>query len=110
MAFLFSIIVFLSPIPTIRNIQLDQSVGSYPILPYSSMFTNCFVWMVYGYLIHQPTVYHTNVIGMTFGLCYFYIYNKYCKNRYMIKVHLLTCSMIMGCTILFTTCLTIDMA
>jgi hypothetical protein len=40
--------VFLSPVPTIRNIMKDKTVGNLPLLPYSSMCVNAFMWMTYG--------------------------------------------------------------
>ncbi len=40
--------VFLSPVPTIRNIMKEESVGSLPLLPYSSMCVNAFLWFTYG--------------------------------------------------------------
>ena len=43
-----SIAVCLAPIPTINKIVRDRSVGNLPLLPYSSMFVNGFVWVVYG--------------------------------------------------------------
>jgi len=40
--------VFLSPVPTIQNIEKDRSIGTLPLLPYSSMCVNAFMWMTYG--------------------------------------------------------------
>lgn len=40
--------VFLAPYPTIKNIIADRSVSSLPLLPYSSMCVNAFMWMTYG--------------------------------------------------------------
>ena len=40
--------VFLSPVPTVLNIMKDRSVGNLPLLPYSSMCVNAFMWMTYG--------------------------------------------------------------
>jgi hypothetical protein len=45
---LASIVVFLAPIPTMRQISKDRSVGSMPLLPYSSMVSSAFVWITYG--------------------------------------------------------------
>jgi len=42
--------VFLSPIPTVQNIMSEKSVGRLPLLPYSSMCVNAFMWMTYGML------------------------------------------------------------
>jgi MtN3/saliva family. len=40
--------VFLSPLPTVQNIIREKSVGNLPLLPYSSMCVNSFMWMTYG--------------------------------------------------------------
>jgi len=49
-----SIAVCLAPIPTVNKIASDRSVGNLPLLPYSSMFVNGFVWVVYGsYLLFK---------------------------------------------------------
>lgn len=40
--------VYLAPVPTIRNVVQDKSVKSLPLLPYSSMIVNAFMWMTYG--------------------------------------------------------------
>jgi len=40
--------VFMSPLPTVQNIMQEKSVGDLPLLPYSSMCVNAFMWMTYG--------------------------------------------------------------
>ena len=47
---LAAFVVFLAPYPTIRKMMVEKSVGQMPLLPYSSMFVNGFVWSVYGRL------------------------------------------------------------
>ena len=68
-----AVIVFCAPIPTIKQISKDQSVGSLPLLPYSSMVANCFLWLVYGLLKHESKVWSTNLIGLIMALIYFTI-------------------------------------
>jgi len=43
-----SVALFMAPIPTVQKIVRDRSVGKLPLLPYSTMVSNCFVWTVYG--------------------------------------------------------------
>ena len=43
-----AIFVFMAPIPTIRRVSEEKSVGNLPLLPYSSMISSAFVWVVYG--------------------------------------------------------------
>jgi solute carrier family 50 (sugar transporter) len=66
-----SLVVFLAPLPTARDIRSNQSVGSLPLLPYTSMVASSFLWATYGYLKHEPTIYQPNLIGFILGLVYF---------------------------------------
>mmetsp|Transcript_128063 Transcript_128063/g.370640 ORF Transcript_128063/g.370640 Transcript_128063/m.370640 type:complete len:231 (+) Transcript_128063:44-736(+) len=77
MAPLAAIVVFLSPFPTISQIGRDKSVGSLPLLPYSSMFANCFLWSVYGILKQESKIWATNGIGIFFSLFYFLRFVKF---------------------------------
>jgi solute carrier family 50 protein (sugar transporter) len=65
-----SIVVFLAPLPTIRKIQRDRSVGSFPLLPYSSMIASTFLWLTYGILKEEPKIYGANLFGFVCG-CYY---------------------------------------
>ncbi len=68
-----STVVFMAPIPTI----LSRKLGGLPLLPYSSMVANCFVWVVYGLLIKERKVWTTNAFGGSLGLVYCNEYRKY---------------------------------
>ena len=72
-----SIGMFLSPIPTIRNIVKTGTVGDLPLLPYTSMITSCFVWIIYGLIQHQPIVYFTNLIEFILSIYYFIEFTNY---------------------------------
>jgi solute carrier family 50 protein (sugar transporter) len=67
----------LQPYPTIDQVVKDKNVGSLPLLPYSSMMANCFLWMVYGLLKQESKIWATNGIGAVFGLFYFLRFIKY---------------------------------
>jgi solute carrier family 50 protein (sugar transporter) len=43
-----SIVLVMAPLPTIQKVVQDRSVGSLPLLPYSSLVGNAFVWIMYG--------------------------------------------------------------
>jgi hypothetical protein len=45
---LTSIVLVMAPIPTIQRVVQERTVGSLPLLPYSSMIGNAFVWVMYG--------------------------------------------------------------
>jgi len=72
-----STVVFMAPIPTIRKMIVSRSVGGLPLLPYSSMVANCFVWIVYGLLIQEKKVWRTNALGGGLALLYCNEYRKY---------------------------------
>jgi len=72
-----AIVVFMAPYPTIRKVQADRSVGSLPLLPYSSMVSNCVLWCAYGILIKERKVWFTNLVGLVFGLFYFLKFVKF---------------------------------
>jgi solute carrier family 50 protein (sugar transporter) len=65
-----SIVVFASPIPTIRQIVADGKVGSYPLLPYTSIVASTFLWVVYGVLRREPKLWLSNGVGGLLGICY----------------------------------------
>ncbi|GKY98516.1 hypothetical protein MPSEU_000808700 [Mayamaea pseudoterrestris] len=67
---LSSIILCLSPIPTMQQISKDKSVGTLPLLPYSSMLANAFVWTCYGVMKREPKIWIANGPGIFLGLFY----------------------------------------
>jgi solute carrier family 50 protein (sugar transporter) len=73
------VICFLAPLPTIHQISREKTVGNYPLLPYSSMVCNCFVWVEYGILKGQPKVWASNGVGLALGLVYCVIFQKHCS-------------------------------
>jgi len=73
--------LFLAPYPTIKNIIADRSVGSFPLLPYSSMCVNAFMWMTYGILKKDSNIFTPNSFGLICGLNYFYQFRKNCSPK-----------------------------
>lgn len=72
------VVCFLSPLPTIKQISRDKTVGNLPLLPYSSMVSNSFVWVMYGLLKKAPSVLYSNAVGVSLGAYYFFTFTKYC--------------------------------
>eukprot|EP00428_Durinskia_dybowskii_P050890 CAMPEP_0170314732 /NCGR_PEP_ID=MMETSP0116_2-20130129/57950_1 /TAXON_ID=400756 /ORGANISM="Durinskia baltica, Strain CSIRO CS-38" /LENGTH=138 /DNA_ID=CAMNT_0010567203 /DNA_START=40 /DNA_END=452 /DNA_ORIENTATION=+ len=66
-----SMFIFFAPYPTIDQVAKNKNVGSLPLLPYSSMMANCFLWTAYGILKQESKIWATNGIGVAFGLYYF---------------------------------------
>jgi len=77
---LVSSAVFLSPIPTIKNVVDERDVGKLPLLPYSSMVVNAFMWMTYGMLRKDSKVWMPNAFGLFCGVNYFFQFQKYCTS------------------------------
>jgi solute carrier family 50 protein (sugar transporter) len=65
------------PIPTIRQIAITKSVGSLPLLPYSSMIANCFLWTTYGLLKNERRIWGTNGTGLLCAIYYCWNFIRY---------------------------------
>jgi len=65
-----AVVVFLAPLPTMRKISRDRSVGSLPLLPYTSMVSSCFLWTTYGVLKHEYNIWACNGVGFVLGVFY----------------------------------------
>lgn len=72
-----SVLCSLAPLPTIREVSRTKSVGSLPLLPYSSMTANGVIWAMYGYLVDSPQVKWANIAGTLLGSYYFREFKKY---------------------------------
>ena len=68
----------LAPLPTILQISKNKSTGGLPLLPYSSMVANGFLWMVYGWLQDLPSIWSSNMIGTILGIYYFKEFKRFC--------------------------------
>uniref|UniRef100_A0A7S2VZP2 Sugar transporter SWEET1 n=1 Tax=Eucampia antarctica TaxID=49252 RepID=A0A7S2VZP2_9STRA len=73
-----AIVVTLSPIPTIQKIISQSSIMDFPLLPYSTMVANCFLWTVYGWLVDERKIWVTNLLGFILSTIYFYQFQKFC--------------------------------
>lgn len=72
-----SIFLCLSPIPTIEHILHDGKVGSYPLLPYTSMLLNTLLWFMYGLLKKDRSLWITNGFAVLLSLCYWLTYIRF---------------------------------
>jgi solute carrier family 50 protein (sugar transporter) len=98
-----AIVVFMAPIPTIRQISQEKSVQNYPLLPYSSMVASCFLWCFYGILKHEPSLLYANGTGLFLGIYYFCEFIRYAPKKAptlpgSVMQHLQGC-----CAVIFTT-------
>jgi len=76
-----SLVLIMAPLPTMQKIAQDNTVGDLPLLPYSSMFVNTFIWTTYGFLLHDPRLWIPNVLGVALGLYYFSQFSKFCSKN-----------------------------
>jgi solute carrier family 50 protein (sugar transporter) len=68
--------VFVAPLPTISKVVSTRTVGGLPLLPYSSMAVNAFIWMVYGLLNAETKVWQPNLFGLIMASYYCFQYKK----------------------------------
>ena len=71
------IVLCAAPLPTIHDIKSNEDVGSLPLLPYSCMVGNCFLWSTYGLLKHQASIWAPNIIGTLLALYYCRTFIRY---------------------------------
>ena len=72
-----SIALYMAPLPTMRGVMKEKSVGAMPLLPHTTMITNAFLWMTYGALRAEPSVWGANGFGIMMSLFYFIKFIKY---------------------------------
>mmetsp|Transcript_6763 Transcript_6763/g.16640 ORF Transcript_6763/g.16640 Transcript_6763/m.16640 type:complete len:282 (-) Transcript_6763:303-1148(-) len=72
-----SVLCSLAPLPTILEVSRTKSVGSLPLLPYSSMAANGFIWALYGVLTDNPAIKWANIMGTVLGAYYVKAFSKY---------------------------------
>merc|ERR1712039_708586 len=70
-------ILWLAPLTTTRRIISEQSVGKLPLLPYSAMMVNGFIWTTYGVLEGKAGVWLPSSIGAICGTLYTLIFLRY---------------------------------
>lgn len=66
-----------SGISPIVNIVQNKRTDNLSPFPFVSLYTNCFIWTLYGYLNHDATVLYANGAGIIAGLIYTGIFAKY---------------------------------
>jgi len=71
--------VLLAPLETIQEIRNRKNVGSFSSFPFLSLFANCFLWSVYGYVADAFTCLWANVLGTLAGTIFTCIYAQYGK-------------------------------
>jgi len=70
-----------APLPTIQKIVKEKSVGNLPLLPYSSLVVNAFLWLTYGLLKNEYKVWAPNAIGFIMGIYYCIQFRNFCPQN-----------------------------
>lgn len=112
---IFSILVFCAPFPTIAQISRDKSVSSLPLLPYSSMLSSAFLWVMYGFLKSEPKIWSANGVGLILSIYYVVVFTRYCPKQSptlpgSVKQHLQGCVFVIGSTLLIAVALSTPQA
>lgn len=72
-----SVLLLSAPLLTIGSVERSQSVGSLPLLPYSSMAANCALWTAYGFLKKEAAILGPNLVGVVLALYYMKSFIKF---------------------------------
>lgn len=78
---LSSVLVFLAPMPTLLQIWRTKKTGNLPLLPYTAMIINSFLWLGYGFLRDQPKIWTCNAVGFFVSCFYFLEFVRYAPKR-----------------------------
>jgi solute carrier family 50 protein (sugar transporter) len=96
---------------TIRKIAADRNVGNLPLLPYSTMVSSAFLWLVYGILQKESKIWSANGVGLVLGSYYFYEFLRYCPKSSPTlpgskELHVKTVAAVLSTTLVATYALT----
>ena len=87
-----SILCSMAPLPTIQKISETKSVGTLPLLPYSSMTANGFIWTLYGSLVGSPQ-------GSLYDMLYVYVQSY--EHVLKMCLYVTSCSILMHVLIVY---------
>ena len=63
-------VVILAPVQAIRRFREEGTTGSVSPVPYAAMCSNGAIWMSYGFLQDDPTIYLSNIPALVMGGLY----------------------------------------
>mmetsp|Transcript_58812 Transcript_58812/g.97315 ORF Transcript_58812/g.97315 Transcript_58812/m.97315 type:complete len:182 (+) Transcript_58812:1-546(+) len=61
----------------IKQILSNKTTGDLSCFPFVSLYTNCAIWTLYGWLQSDPTLLYANAVGLVCGAAYTAIFAKY---------------------------------
>jgi uncharacterized protein with PQ loop repeat len=74
-------VVFFAPLQAMKQFKKDGTTGDVSPIPYTAMCVNGIVWMAYGALLNEPTIWAPNISAFFFGAYYVHTFNTYKANH-----------------------------
>ena len=68
---------FFAPLQAMKQFKKDGTTGDVAPIPYTAMCINGIVWVAYGALLGEPTIWAPNISAFCFGAYYVYQFNLY---------------------------------
>ncbi|POM77842.1 MtN3-like protein [Phytophthora palmivora] len=83
-----AILVSIAPLPDFWRIHKNRSIGEVSILPVVMLFANCYMWVLYSYLVNNIfPLFAVTLFGITTSIIFISIYYRWTKDRlYVVKV------------------------
>ncbi|KAG2991251.1 hypothetical protein PC121_g21481 [Phytophthora cactorum] len=83
-----AILVSVAPLPDFWRIHKTRSTGEVPILPVALLFANCYMWVLYSYLVNNIfPLFAVTLFGIATSTVFISIYYRWTKDRlYVVKV------------------------
>ncbi|ETO67575.1 hypothetical protein F442_15362 [Phytophthora nicotianae P10297] len=83
-----AILVSFAPLPDFWRIHKNRCTGEVSILPVVLLFANCYMWVLYAYLVDNIfPLFAVTLLGITTSIVFICIYYRWTKNRlYVVKV------------------------
>jgi len=74
-------VLFFAPMQAMAEIRSKADTGRMPLLPYSAMCTNGFIWCTYGALLDNPAIWLPNVPAFILGAAYTAVFVQNCPKE-----------------------------
>ncbi|KAL4174709.1 hypothetical protein KRP22_006641 [Phytophthora ramorum] len=83
-----AILVGIAPLPDFWRIHKNRHTGEVSVLPVVMLFANCYMWVLYSYLVNNIfPLFAVTVFGITTSSVFISIYFRWTKDRlYVVKV------------------------
>ncbi|KAK1933613.1 Bidirectional sugar transporter SWEET17 [Phytophthora citrophthora] len=83
-----AILVSVAPLPDFWRIHKNRSTGEVSILPVVLLFTNCYMWVLYAYLVGNIfPLFAVTLFGIATSIAFVGIYYRWTKDRlYVVKL------------------------